>query len=468
MEILEFIQEIDVLKHNGLIHNYSAFVTSLLKLNNLIGMEKVKQTIISQIKYYLINKSRNVHGLDSHMFHTTVLGTPGCGKTTLVEILCEIWVCLGILKNTENVSKNEDLKSSDNTIFNTSPSLMSIPIPIENKVLSENLKLLTENLNYRSRNEKIKKRLIYDRIKLNIVKKNLNDIYRKHKIRELKTPIFNIERMCSSLNKTIKSNFEIHNSGYIEKVDESDYISPDDFMNTGFFGNEIKNEKNMEVSSNFDPLEHIIKLKRSDLVGKYVGHTALKTKEALMKGINKVIFIDEAYELYNTTNESTGDSFGMECLSTILNFMNEYSDKCIIVFAGYEDLLNDTIFRVQPGLKRRVQWSFTLDDYTPKQLVDIYEKQLYEKGWSLNDKTRLVPLFEKNKKLFKFGGGDCLRLCLKTKVIYSDYSFQKLIKGEIIDSIISYEMVEEAISLLKYTQENQEKKVDEPPFGMYL
>jgi stage V sporulation protein K len=204
-------------------------------------------------------------------------------------------------------------------------------------------------------------------------------------------------------------------------------------------------------------------LKRNDLIGKYVGHTAIKTREALMKGLNKVIFIDEAYELYNTAEHSS-DSFGMECLNTILNFMNEYSDKCIIVFAGYKNLLHETIFRVQPGLERRIGWTYEIEDYKTEDLVNIYEKQLKEKSWFLINKDKIISLFKNNKELFKFGGGDTLRLCMYTKIVYSQVSFEKLINREEIDSFIGYDIVEKAVKMLK---ENHQNKKEELPYGMY-
>lgn len=428
-DIENFINELNHIKNNKLILNFNGLIKSLKKLEKVIGMNSAKKTIITQIKYYLVNKSRSMNNLDSHMFHTTVLGPPGCGKTTLAEILAEIWVCLGILKINGSKSNNVSV----------------VPINSElNKILATNVALSAQLSSNKQRFDKIKKDVLLNRLKLLSVRKKIRDANLDLNSKKINGYIGEMEEIAASINHSVRQHFET----IIEPIDSTEEPEPENVV---------------EENTEFDAKDYIIKYKRNDLVGKYVGHTAIKTREALLKGLDKVIFIDEAYELYNSTD--SGDSFGMECLSTILNFMNEYSDRCIIIFAGYENLLKDTIFRVQPGLERRIQWSFTITDYSIKELVCIFEKQLNEQKWILQDKEKILNLFEKNKELFKFGGGDTLRMCLYTKGIYSNHCFKKLIEGKELNSIITFEMVKEALEILR---NNQNVKKDEVPFGMYV
>ena len=72
-------------------------VEPLEKLNNLIGMKKVKKNIVNQIIFHL----QELDDYNEHMMHTVIYGPPGVGKTELGKILGDIYCELGILKVNE-------------------------------------------------------------------------------------------------------------------------------------------------------------------------------------------------------------------------------------------------------------------------------------------------------------------------------------------------------------------------------
>jgi SpoVK/Ycf46/Vps4 family AAA+-type ATPase len=450
MALSDFILSIEGLydldSPNKIMHhikNVKGLLQSLKSLENMIGMKDLKDNVVSQIKYYLLNKVRNADGLDSHMFHTVLLGPPGSGKTTSAEILADIWMNLGVLKPETKV-----VKSSLKRDFEVLTSEIYRNIEKEKKDLSEKC-IIQEKQNFDSkvRLNGIKNILLEDKRKvteiLHIINNNKNSL-------ELKS--FNL--IQTQLESLQNGRDLIFSKFIFNPIVDIPFVS------------EIE-ETSTELEILESKLPKFIKLRRDDLIGKYVGHTSSKTREALMTGLGKVIFIDEAYELYNVNSDSSSDPFGMECLSAILQFMNEFSDRTIIIFAGYEDLLKKTIFRVQPGLERRIAWTFTLNPYNEDELVQIYEKQLKEKDWILDDKDKILSLFRKHKESFKHGGGDTQRLAMYTKTVYSDVTFEKLLMNKDIDSRIDYDIVYKALQILKETTENQKEKMDKSAHSMY-
>lgn len=459
------------------IPNFDDFIESLEKLDKMIGMKEVKDNMVSQVKYYLLNKYRNVKSTDKQeFFHTVLLGPPGSGKTTVAEVLADIWISMGVLDTKDPIGSKDDEKILKSETYK--------------KLEKKNMELLKK---FSNQNDEIK----MNKLRISSIKSDL--FYEKQKISELleflqshnqsmEEETFKIlknklESFDYIIDASLKNNCQEEPNFNIENVNDNPISEEIDIKQLGqknsFISELLKitkednpfsyNKDNSELlfSKRFEKPEllidenlKVLKFRRDDLVGKFVGHTAVKTREALMKGIGKVIFLDEAYELYNTSTSEGSDAFGMECLNTILHFMNEYSDKCIIIFAGYEDLLKKTIFRVQPGLERRIGWTFNISPYNHNELAEIYEKQLKEKFWNLDqkDKKKIAELFRKNSNLFKNGGGDTLRLALYTKTVYSDISFEKLFKSEEITSNITYEIVDKALEVLRFNIENQNEK----------
>ena len=151
-------------------------------------------------------------------------------------------------------------------------------------------------------------------------------------------------------------------------------------------------------------------LSRSHLVANYMGQTAGKTRKVLHRHKGGVIFLDEAYALINSDN----DSYGAEALTELNVFMSENPDT-VVIAAGYKAEM-EKLFEVQPGLRRRFAWNFNIEKYTPEQIFDIFRIQLKKHGWTVEE--RALELFK--KKQFIFAGGDTQNLALKAKIQYSE------------------------------------------------
>ena len=75
-----------------LLHNIK---DELVQINNMIGMEKMKKSILDQLIYFI----QNLHqGKTSEFKHTVITGPPGTGKTEIAKIIGAMYSKIGILK----------------------------------------------------------------------------------------------------------------------------------------------------------------------------------------------------------------------------------------------------------------------------------------------------------------------------------------------------------------------------------
>ena len=192
-----------------------------------------------------------------------------------------------------------------------------------------------------------------------------------------------------------------------------------------------------------------------------MGQTAIKTEKLLNSSIGKVLFIDEAYSLINDDR----DSYGREALTVLNRFMSEHSHDIVIIFAGYKDLMESTIFKYQPGLKRRCSWIFEIKGYTENGLSEIFIKQLEKESWTLSPDINIVDFFKTNLKDFPAYGGDTQRLVFYCKICYAHEIFDHNLEN---NKMINETVLNKALKYLKQYRITDETDNKYVPMGIYI
>ena len=113
---------------------------------------------------------------------------------------------------------------------------------------------------------------------------------------------------------------------------------------------------------------HITEVDRADLVGEYIGQTAPKVKEQIEKARGGVLFIDEAYSLARSNDDSK--DFGREVIEILVKEMSNGPGDIAVIVAGYPKEITYFIDS-NPGLKSRFKHFFEFSDYLPQELSEI-------------------------------------------------------------------------------------------------
>jgi SpoVK/Ycf46/Vps4 family AAA+-type ATPase len=121
---------------------------------------------------------------------------------------------------------------------------------------------------------------------------------------------------------------------------------------------------------------HVHEVDRVDLVGEYIGQTAPKVKDAIEKARGGVLFIDEAYALARS-NDDTKD-FGREVIEILVKEMSNGKGDLAIIVAGYPKEMKHFLDS-NPGIRSRFKQYFEFDDYLPQELIAISKLASEEK-----------------------------------------------------------------------------------------
>jgi SpoVK/Ycf46/Vps4 family AAA+-type ATPase len=71
----------------------------LNELNDMIGMNALKDSVVDQIVYFIQDLHINKNAANQDFMHTCIYGPPGTGKTEIAKIMGKIFSGLGVLKN---------------------------------------------------------------------------------------------------------------------------------------------------------------------------------------------------------------------------------------------------------------------------------------------------------------------------------------------------------------------------------
>ena len=204
-------------------------------------------------------------------------------------------------------------------------------------------------------------------------------------------------------------------------------------------------------------------VKRSDLIGGYLGQTAIKTQKVLDECKGGVLIIDEAYSLGNPEGR---DSYSKECIDTLTAYLSECPETIVFII-GYKDALEKCFFSFNKGLERRFGYRFSIDKYEPEHLRLILFKIIEQNGWRADKENIKNSFFEDKKDYFIFNGGDMLNLFTKSKFSHSKRFFREKLNVK-HKKMINHQDIENGFKMLMDDSKFAERKNGEIGFQNYL
>lgn len=101
---------------------------------------------------------------------------------------------------------------------------------------------------------------------------------------------------------------------------------------------------------------------------------------------NGMLYYEESFvEGIQTTNTLAKDNsfndYGQEAIDTILKAMEDHRDDLVVIVAGYPGLM-ERFINSNPGLKSRFNRYITFEDYTPSELLEIFESMCKKSGYT--------------------------------------------------------------------------------------
>ena len=131
----------------------------------------------------------------------------------------------------------------------------------------------------------------------------------------------------------------------------------------------------------------VICVDRTRLVGRYIGETEENMKAVLEEARGNVLFIDEAYNLYDGTADRK--DYGAKVIDSLLTVLSQPNPDMVIIFAGYEKEM-DAMLNSNSGLMGRFPYKYRFSDYDADQLMEIALHLFRKDDYILSDEAQVI------------------------------------------------------------------------------
>ncbi len=389
----------------------------LRELDSMIGNGEVKESIASQVSYLLAVYDPNTD--QDPALNTVLYGPPGTGKTSIGVALAKIWYALGYIgqSNSESVTVTNIFSGGDeasSAMLNI--YLILIVIFILYSMLSPLIRYVYQTVGW---------------------------MY------------FLIGTVILIIVVVLWCLYSYFTSSHSSSVTTTVKRTPKPPTATGKPAQGQDLPDLPELRDLEAPADLVRVVGREDFIDKYMGGTDKKTKSLLVSSLGKVLVVDECYSLMSGPQ----DMYGQECLATMVRFMSEHQGQIVIIFCGYQDLI-EKMFKVQPGLCRRFSWYHTCSGYSGVELFNIFRKQLGHTGWSIakEDLQQVEELFDINSDIFPYFGGDTEKLTHFAKLEYSD----EVVSGvRLLKKTLTAEQISRALEVLRVNNNSSQGEEEE-------
>ena len=162
----------------------------------------------------------------------------------------------------------------------------------------------------------------------------------------------------------------------------------------------------------------VIRTERSQLVGQWIGETEYKMRNLLDRARGNILFIDEAYQLVEGTNDRK--DFGRIVMDSLLTELGKENQDMVVILAGYTAPMKK-LLESNEGIESRFPNVFNFEDYTTDELVEIGKLMIKKQGFTLTEgaeaNLRTIIEQEAEKPSPRFGNGRFVSNLLQNEIL---------------------------------------------------